>query len=237
MGRGFETPTFAELAHQSAPATGLNFALEPARSRHAELGAKALFPRLGRVNAAVFDIQTKDEIVVDSASGGRTVFKNAGRTSRRGLELAAETLSRGPWDLQLAYTWMAAEFSEAFTAGTPPTVIPAGNLIPGVPKSQAYARLRYRRPGYFGALESLYRSRVAVNDANSEFAGSFAVLNLVGGLMQEGRRWRLAEFVRIDNLADRSHAGSVVVNETNSRFYEPAPGRNITLGIQANLQF
>ena len=80
-----------------------------------------------------------------------------------------------------------------------------------MPKSQAYARLRYRRPGYFGAL--------------------------VGGLMQEGRRWRLAEFVRIDNLADRSYAGSVIVNETNSHFYEPAPGRNITLGIQANLQF
>jgi iron complex outermembrane receptor protein len=54
--------------------------------------------------------------------------------------------------------------------------------------------------------------------------------------MQEGRRWRLVEFVRIDNLADRSY-GSVIVNETNSRFYEPAPGRNITLGIQANLQF
>jgi outer membrane receptor protein involved in Fe transport len=32
------------------------------------------------------------------------------------------------------YTWTAAGVSEAFTAGTTP--IPAGNLIPGVPKSQ-----------------------------------------------------------------------------------------------------
>jgi iron complex outermembrane receptor protein len=233
LGRGFETPTFAELAHSST-GSGLNFELDAARSRHAELGLKALWRRLGRVNAALFDIRTKDEIVVDTSGGGRTVFKNAARTSRRGLELAAETLAPGPWDLQLAYTWLQAEFSEGFTAGTTP--IPAGNLIPGVPKSQTYAQLRYRRPGSFAALEGIYRSRVPVNDANSEFADGFGVLNVVGGLSQEGRGWRLSEFVRIDNLGDKRYAGSVIVNDGNGRYYEPAPGRNLTLGIQARLE-
>jgi iron complex outermembrane recepter protein len=33
------------------------------------------------------------------------------------------------------------------------------------------------------------------------------------------------EFARLDNLANRAYVGSVIVNESNSRFFEPAPGR------------
>jgi hypothetical protein len=29
----------------------------------------------------------------------------------------------------------------------------------------------------------------------------------------------------------------VIVNEANGRFYEPAPQRNMTVGVQASLQF
>jgi iron complex outermembrane receptor protein len=63
------------------------------------------------------------------------------------------------------------------------------------------------------------------------------VANLVAGLVQRGERWRVTEFVRIDNIADRNYAGSVIVNEGNGRFYEPAPGRNYLIGVQAALQF
>ena len=40
IGRGFETPTFAELAYRADGTTGLNFALRPATSKHAEIGAE-----------------------------------------------------------------------------------------------------------------------------------------------------------------------------------------------------
>ena len=61
-------------------------------------------PGVARVNAALFGIETKDEIVVDQSSGGRTTFKNAGRTERKGFELAADSAAPGPFDAQLAYT-------------------------------------------------------------------------------------------------------------------------------------
>ena len=223
-GRGFETPTFAELAHQNA-GSGLNFALAPAKSRHAEVGAKAVFPRRARVNAALFDIEVEDEIVVDVNAGGRTTFKNAGRTTRQGLEIGAETLLAGPWQAELAFTRLDALFADS------------GNLLPGVPRTQAYASLRYRRDPYYAQLEAVRRSRVAVNDANAQFADAYAVANFVAGLVQRGARWRVTEFVRIDNVADHNYAGSVIVNEGNSRFYEPAPGRNYLIGVQAALQF
>ena len=74
-GRGFETPTFTELAYR-ASGTGLNTALRASKSRHAELGAKWKPAPGQRVDVALFDIATTDEIVVDTNSGGRSTYKN-----------------------------------------------------------------------------------------------------------------------------------------------------------------
>ncbi|HEX2197940.1 MAG TPA: TonB-dependent receptor [Burkholderiales bacterium] len=234
LGRGFETPTFVELAYRSG-GTGLNFELDASRSRHAEVGFKAIVASALRLNAALFDIVTEDEIVVDVNNLGRAIFKNAGHTDRRGFELGAETVLGGPWDVRVAWTYLEATFRESFAAGA--NIVPAGSRLPGVPRAQLYGELRYRRPGYFAQLEGLARSRVAVNDQNSEFAEAFSVFNAVAGLVQQGGRWRVTEFVRIDNLADRDYAGSVIVNDGNGRYYEPSPRRNMTVGIQASLQF
>jgi iron complex outermembrane receptor protein len=95
----------------------------------------------------------------------------------------------------------------------------------------------YRQPRFYTYLEALYRSRVPVDDVNSEFADAYAVFNLVFGLIQQGPGWRISEYVRFDNLADRDYVGSVIVNEASRRFYEPAPGRSISAGIQASVQF
>ena len=240
-GRGFETPTFVELANRGPGQSGLNFDLNASRSSHVELGAKSVVAGIARVNAALFKIVTKDEIVVDQNTGGRASFKNVGHTDRKGIELSAETALAGPWEARVAYTWLDAQFREGFntvlnTQNTP-VAVPPGSLLPGVPKSVLYGELRYRAGPFYAQLEAMHKSRVAVNDANSEFADAFSVVNVVAGLTQQGRSWRLTEFVRIDNLGDRNYAGSVIVNETNGRFYEPSPQRNMSVGIQAALQF
>lgn len=229
-GRGFETPTFVELAYRSV-GTGLNFDLVPSRSRHVEAGFKAVRPGLGRLNLAVFDIATRDEIVVDQSSGGRTTFRNAGRTERRGIEIGAESLLAGPFEARAAYTWLDAAFASDFGTAA------AGRQLPGVPEVQFYAEGAWRHApwGLRAALELLHRSRVPVNDANSEFAGSFTVANAVLGFEQRAGRWRLAEFLRVDNLADRAYVGSVIVNDGNGRFYEPAPQRALLIRVQATL--
>jgi iron complex outermembrane receptor protein len=232
FGRGFETPTFAELAYQNT-GSGLNLALEAAESRHFEIGAKLLRPGAYRANVALFDIETENEIVTDQSSAGRTTFRNAGRTQRRGVEVAAESLIGGPWEARAAYTYLDAVFADAFN------LVAAGNRLPGVPEHQFYAEgaWRYAPAGLRVGAEFLYRSKVAVNDVNSEFAPSFGVVNVILGLEQRGSRWRFSEFLRIDNVGDRAYIGSVVVNDANGRFYEPAPQRSMLLGVQASLQF
>ena len=243
LGRGFETPTFVELSYRNPPATGLNFALEPSRSRHLEVGYKTVKPGVARGSLALFDVETRDEIVIDQSSGGRATFKNAGRTQRRGFELGAESLLPGPFEARAALTYLSAEFRDGFATvtGTPavPATVAAGNVLPAVPKNQFYAEAAWRHAptGFRAGAELLYRDRVAVNDINSEFADAFTVLNLVFGFQQQGAKWRLSEFLRVDNVTDKNYIGSVVVNDANGRYYEPAPQRSILLGVQASLKF
>ena len=241
LGRGFETPTFVELANRGPGQSGLNFGLDASRSRHGELGVKSIAAGWVRLNAALFKIVNENEIVVDQNMSGRASFKNVGHTDRKGFELGAETLLTGPFEARLAYTYLKATFREGFTTVlntlNTPVNVPAGSALPGVPESLLYGELRYRREPFYAQLEALHKSRVPVNDPNSEFADAYTTLNLMAGVVQRGRGWRITEFARIDNLTDRSYVGSVIVNETNSRFYEPSPRRNMTIGIQASLQF
>ena len=239
-GRGFETPTFLEIAYRN-DRSGLNFDLEASRSRHAEVGVKSIFPDRGRVSAAAFHIVTDDEIVVDQNTGGRATFKNVGQTKRTGFELGGEVLLGGGFDARAAWTYLKAVFEEGFdtviTTTNAVVTVPAGATLPGTAKNQLYGELRYRREPWFARVEGLYRTRVATNDPNDEFADSYAVFNVVAGLTQRAAGWRVTEYLRVDNVGDRNYVGSVIVNETNRRYYEPAPRRNMTVGIQAALTF
>lgn len=239
IGTGFETPTFAELAYRPGSVSGLNFALQPARSRQWEAGLKAKFANTMRLNLALFRIDVSDEIVVDRSSGGRTVFKNAAKTRREGLELAWNGRFANGFEAALAYTWLNARFEQPFTSGTPLSIVPVGNRIPGVPPQRLFGKLIWRHApaGFHVGAEVLHNGKVYADEANSEFAPAYTVWNLHAGFEQRGRNWRLNEFVRLDNVGDRQTIGAVIVNQANGRYYEPAPGRNWLVGLTASLSF
>ena len=44
-------------------------------------------------------------------------------------------------------------------------------------------------------------------------------------------RRNCAHFLRIDNMLDARYIGSVIVNEANGRYFEPAPGRSWLVGL------
>jgi iron complex outermembrane receptor protein len=186
-------------------------------------------------------VQTSSEIVVETNSGGRAIFKNVGHTDRKGLEIGAETLLPGRFQLRAAYTRLDATFREGFVTSITTTAatvnVPAGATLPGVARNQLYGELRYRQGPFHASLESLHRSSVPVNDPNTDFADGSTVWNLAAGLTQQRGKWRFSEFARLDNLTNRNYVGSVIVNETNFRYFEPAPRRNMSLGVQAVVQF
>ena len=243
-GRGFETPTLNELAYRPDGQTGMNFGLQAARSRSAEAGVKAGLADWGSLTAALFQTRTSNEIVTQTNSGGRATFQNAGATRRTGVELGWSNGWRRHLQAQVAATWLRARYQDGFATcvgtpcATPNIAIPAGNRIPGLAQGTLFTSLGWLPPlGWRGGIEARYVSRVFVNDANTDAAAAHALVAAhVGHVVQAGP-WELSGFVRVDNLFDRRHAGSVIVNEGNGRYFEPGPGRTWLGGVSAVIRF
>ena len=236
-GEGFETPTFTEIAYRDS-GTGLNFALQPATSRAVEIGAKVLWPDGQRLHLAWFDTDTHNEIVVDQATGGRTTYKNASATHRQGAEALWDAALGGGLRARVALTWLRAVFADAYTSGTPPSTVPVGARLPGVPSREAWAELDWAPQGAIGfnaALETQYADKLYVNERNTDAAPSYGAVNArVGyGVKTGAATW--TAFARVNNLFDRNYAGSVIVNDSNGRYFEPAPGRNWFAGAMVSI--
>ena len=254
-GKGFETPTLNDLAYRSVDGSlpGLNLGLKPARSDNYEVGVKAGTGRL-RADLAAFYIQTENELAVLQNSGGRTVDQNIGETNRRGMELAVDADWNGGFSARLAYTYIRAVVGQAYQTciaapcnplANPQGPLPAnyktvaaGSFLPAVPMNSLYAGLTwtYTPLGFTATLETQGRAKIYVDDRNSDAAAGFWVANVRAGFAQETRRWRFSEYARLDNLANRAYVGSVIVDETNSRFFESAPGRTAYIMFNAALR-
>jgi iron complex outermembrane receptor protein len=117
--------------------------------------------------------------------------------------------------------------------------VQAGNRLPGVPGSTLYGEVRWRHPamGFSSAIEVRRNARVFVDDANSDAAESYVVTNVRAGFEQRGNRWRLSQFIRIDNLFDKKYIGSVIVADGNRRFFEPALPRSVSFLVNARREF
>lgn len=243
-GTGFETPTFAELAYRSDGQAGLNFDLDAARSRNSEVGLK-LRPFAGtQLGLALFRVDARNELVTASNSGGRASFANAARTRREGAELALQSTLNQQFDLALAYTYLDATVREAYLTcasvpcTTPQTQVARGNRLPGVAQGQWYAKLGYAPLADWSfATEVRGLDAVAVNDSNTEFAPSYAVLDLEAAYQRHlNARQDLKLSLRVENVLDDSYAGSVIVNDSNGRYYESARGRTLLVGLQLSLR-
>ncbi len=79
--------------------------------------------------------------------------------------------------------------------------------------------------------------KLYVNDQNSAFGDPYTIGNLRAGFEQKSGKWRLTEFVRVDNITNRSYVGSVIIADSNQRFFEPSPTRNYLAGVSAQFRF
>ncbi|MEJ2058899.1 MAG: TonB-dependent receptor [Gammaproteobacteria bacterium] len=230
-GQGFETPTFSQLAYKPSGGSGLNFDLKPSTSRNYEVGIKSFATLNTELKLAAFHIHTVDEIVVAQSVGGRTSYKNDGATNRDGAELSIDSHLRHHIDAYLAYSYLHARFEDGAIKG---------NQLPGAPATNVYAQLGWHDPnsGFYTMLDGQLRSKVYVNDQNSDAADGYGVMDWAAGLKQSpAERVSFNEFVRVNNLLDKKYVGAVIIADHNHRYFEPAPGRNYMIGVTAQASF
>jgi iron complex outermembrane recepter protein len=224
----FETPTTTELGNKPDGSAGLNPDLRPQYSTTYEVGAKGIAMGRMEYDLGVFDTEVRDELVPFEVpdGSGRTFYRNAGRTRRLGLEIGAHALL-GSVELAGSYTVSHYRFRRFVVDSTSY----AGNAIPGVPATQLQLAATWRRAGWFATLEGIAASHVYADDANTAAAAGYSIVNLrFGATSLFGNPW-IAPMFGVDNLLDAQYIGSVNVNASNGKYYEPSPARTIYAGL------
>jgi len=240
--QGFETPTFTEMSYP-ADGSSRTLDLKAAESRTYEMGLKSA-NTLGDFTVAVFQTKTKNDIVSAGNDNGRSTFRNADKTLREGIELSWNKNLWRDLTAQASYSYIDATFDADIPelrndeGEVVVSRIASGNYIPGIAKNQAFLSLGWKpENGLSAGLDVRYSDRIYVNDTNTEYAPSYTVAGANVGYNWNVKDWSVKTFARLDNLFDKDYSGSVIVNESNSRFFEPAEGRNWSAGLSITKEF
>jgi iron complex outermembrane receptor protein len=254
VGKGFETPTLSEVAYATNTAGNslietFNKNLKASTSLHKEIGAKLKLASSLNISGAIFNIETENEIVnkyTDPAN--KTAYQNASKTNRNGLEFALAQKFDEHWKTQLTGTWMQVKYAERFRSSPTNPYVESGNYLPAVPQTQVFANISWYEngrdskpstfvPGAEVSLDVVYRTKIFANDLNTFSAPANTIANLRVSEKFKVQGLNLTAYGAIDNLADTKAIGSVIVNASSDRYFEPALPRNYTLGVQASLPF
>lgn len=205
-----------------------------------ELGLKwQPLPAL-ELEAAAFRADSRHELAVAANVDGRASYRHVGSVRRQGYELGLSGRPVAGWQLSAGFTHLLAYYRDGFTicaaapCVTPELRIHAGAVLPGVPRH--YGSLRLQHGGDLGWRQGFGLQAVAATYADDAHTARAAGYALLGADLGYG--WQLAGIdrlelsARVDNLADRHVVGSVIVNESNGRYFEPAPGRTLMLGAR-----
>jgi iron complex outermembrane receptor protein len=228
----FETPTTTELGTQPSGAAGLNPDLQPQYSTTYEVGAKGIAFLHLRYDASVFDTEVRDELIPYQVPGssGRVFYRNAGHTRRQGIEIGISALV-GDFTLGGSYTLSHFRFQQFVVD----SASYAGNSIPGIPVDQLQLSATWKRGGYFVSLEGIAESKMFVDDGNTTAAPGYSIMSIrLGGTSLFGQP-SISPVLGISNLFDARYVGSVSVNASLGKFFEPAPGRTLFAGLSVNM--
>lgn len=231
IGTAFQTPTFTEFANPSGRG-GFNPDVEPQQAVNYELGARGFFgPRL-RYQLAVFQVETEDELVVFESAGGRNFYRNSGATERRGLEAQLVWHLAAHLRATTALTYSHFRFEHFVdTSGDY-----GGKRMPGIPQSQFFAELAWRKPGAgFAIMEVRLFDELYADNANRVKVDGHGQVNARLGIEQTLWRRALTIYFGVNNLLDTHYFSNIRVNAFGGRYFEPAPGRNIYLGMALEL--
>jgi iron complex outermembrane receptor protein len=222
-GRGFETPTLTEMAYKSQ-GTGLNTDLDAATNQQYEMGIHYK-NTWAEFNTNVFVIDTNNELVVDQSLNGRTSYTNATATRRDGFELFGRLHFTGQWQLQTSATLIDATYAKGELDN---------HRLPGVAREQYQLDLQYLPFSNEHLVFSVgihKRTAIATSDSNEFFAPGFYRFDVAIEGKAQPVKFDLDWWLKLANLTDENYVGSVIVNQSNGRAFEPAPGRSILGGI------
>lgn len=220
----FETPTLNELSANPSGDAGFNTDLSPSKAHNFELGWRYTL-KGNTLEATLYTIKTQNEILPYelAAFPDRDFYRNTGNTRRLGIELFWEH-QNGPIELSVGYTFNLLKFDNYNLGGKNLS----GNYLPGVPQQHLSGYLKYNfSKGWSSSLQSQYIGALYADDANQTRVTDYFLTNI--------RLWKsfknISFFGGINNLLDMAYFDNIRINAFGKRYYEPAPNRNLYLGL------
>ncbi len=226
----FETPSLNELSNNPTGLGGFNPDLNPQKSRNYEVGYKGIFGKKFRADISIFYIEVEDEIVPYQLTNqvGRTYFRNAGLSERKGLEMGFTYKVRSGLTTYFNYTYSDFQYKSYQTT----TGKFDGNMLPGIPKHNIYGEIRYfPRIGIYAIAQIRSISKLYADDANLTINNSYATVNLRVGYRKQLKNLVIEPFIGVNNLFNEIYNANIQINATANRYFEPASGSFIFGGL------
>ncbi len=233
IGSSFETPTTTELANSPSGAGGFNTGLRPQQAWNYEIGARGAAGRLA-YSVTAFQADVRGALIPYEIAAPRFYYRNAGRTRHRGVELGT-SLSLVPGvSLSVAWTYSDYRFRQYSFTDTAGTHVLDGRALTGIPQNWLHTIVRAQPAALRGGwveVQQSYASGYWVSDISTTRTSPWWATNVRVGWEGKASGVRLAPFLGINNAFNHLYVSSVVINAARDRFYEPAPGRNVYVGL------
>jgi len=225
----YQTPTTVELSNRPSGAGGFNPELEPADLRSFEIGVRGLVEDARvRYELAGYVSTLENGLVRFEGPSERAFFRNAGESSRDGVEALLEWLPVSTVKTRLAYTYQDFEYVQF----TPEGNDFSGNTEPGAPPHRVFAGVTYESShGLRSSLNFQWMDAYPVDDANTVSNWAHEVVDFRIGLDRTWNGYRIRPVVGIDNVFDERYNASVIPNAFGDRYFEPAPDREFYVGL------
>ncbi|MFQ5513757.1 MAG: TonB-dependent receptor family protein [Myxococcota bacterium] len=241
----FRVPTTTELRRADGRG-GFDSDIEPERTWGVELGVKGVVADRLVYDAAVFALRIRNALVPfeDARDPGRsdTFFRNAGEVRRQGLELGLSARLRTGLSVRAVYSWARFRYHdfdarELLLGGGESVVELDGRREPNTAEHTLGAELRMEHPSGLFAVLSLRRfSERDVDDANTLESEAATLSDLRLGYRLDRPGIQLTPVLGFRNWSGTDYDGSLRPNAGGGRFFEPAPGREIYLGVELRLR-
>jgi iron complex outermembrane receptor protein len=231
----FETPTTTELANQPGTSGGFNDQLDPQRTRSFELGVRGRVGGTVEYTAAGYLSRVTDAIVQFREVGGRAYFTNAGETQNNGLELGLSVQAMPALRVFGSFTYSNFTFKDYILVNGAVADTLDGNRLAGVPRY--FTRIGVRAepfPGWAVDLDHTLTSSVPADDANAIWVDNWGagVTNVRLSWFHQWKDINALPFIGVYNLWNRRYISSVTINGAFGRVLEPAPLRNVYVGVE-----
>jgi iron complex outermembrane receptor protein len=234
IGSSFETPTTTELDNSPSGAGGFNALLAPQKAWNYEIGVRGSVGGSVGYTVALFQADVRDALIPYEIAAPRFYYRNAGSSRNRGVELSAGlALTPG---IRLDVAWTYSDYRYRHYSFTTDTVVHTldGRAFPGIPRHWLTVVARVQPAAFRGAwaeLQQSYSSGYFVSDTLNTRTAPWWATNVRVGWEGRAGGMRLAPFVGVNNAFNHLYVSSVVINAARDRFFEPAPGRNIYVGL------